>query len=139
MMKKIFIITMTVVTTLFSCAENKKNKNESLEKDMHSIEKTSALKFGTYVGLLPCASCSGIKQKLILKPDNTFVLEKIYEGREEETQSTNQGTFKIIDKILILSLESGPSKYKIENGFVEQLDLNGNPIESELNYKLTLE
>jgi len=38
---------------------------------------------GTYSGTTPCASCEGIKTKLSLKSNNTFVLDTEYLGNDD--------------------------------------------------------
>jgi uncharacterized lipoprotein NlpE involved in copper resistance len=37
---------------------------------------------GTYSGILPCASCAGIKTHLILKDDYSYKLEQDYLGKD---------------------------------------------------------
>lgn len=139
MIRKTLTITILTVFVLISCNENQKKTINSLEKieiESNSLENKQVI-FGTYIGTIPCADCSGISQKLTLKTDNTFILESIYLGNEDEKPFIEKGTFKAENKQLVLSLKHAPSIYKIGIGYVEQLDMEGKQIQSSLNYKLT--
>jgi len=139
MIKNILTITILTVCILISCSEHqKKTKNsiETIEIKSNSLEDNELI-FGTYIGTIPCADCTGILKKLTLNRDNTFVIESIYNGKGDEKPFIEKGIFKVENTKLILSIKQAPSIYKIGIGYVEQLDIDGNQIQSSLNYKLT--
>ncbi|MCG1037242.1 copper resistance protein NlpE [Polaribacter sargassicola] len=90
---------------------------------------------GFYKGVLPCASCSGIDNELTLNKDKTFKLQTVYLGKGEEKPFTKTGTYKVENNQLELLTKSG-FKYQINDDYLELLDIAGNKIESQLNYKL---
>lgn len=92
---------------------------------------------GIYKGELPCGNCTGIDNKMTLNADGTFLLETIYKGKRDDRVFKETGTYKVEEDILSLELKKAPFKYKIEADFIELLDIDGNKIESDLNYKLT--
>ncbi|MFA6686044.1 MAG: copper resistance protein NlpE, partial [Desulfuromonas sp.] len=61
--------------------------------DMHNSR--DALDWaGTYVGILPCADCSGIRTTLTLSPAHTYVLKSTYLGVEvPDPEYIDQGVF----------------------------------------------
>lgn len=98
---------------------------------------------GTYAGVLPCADCAGIRHTLVLRPDGAFFLRLTYLGKGEgegdsfddigRWASAEDGT---------LTLHGGheaPVKLAVaRDGVLRMLDAGGRPIESSLNYDLTL-
>lgn len=94
---------------------------------------------GTYFGLLPCGDCSGIDTKLILTKELNFTLETIYIGKGDEAVFTRNGTYKVEEEFLVLQNKNAPFKYKIHQKYLELLDIDGNIIKSDLNYKLLKE
>lgn len=117
-MKKILSVICLVSFILISCKSDK-NSNVS----------------GVYQGILPCANCDGIENKLILNNDLTFQLETTYLGKGDEKPFVKKGNYKIENQQLELLVKSG-FKYQINDNYLELLDISGNKIESELNYKL---
>ena len=97
------------------------------------IYKTSFDK-AFFEGILPCADCDGIKRNILLNADHTFLMESIYLGKAGHPFK-EKGTYKVSENFLILSIEA-PNKYSIGEGYIEQMDVNGNRIISTLNYKL---
>ncbi|OAD45020.1 copper resistance protein NlpE [Polaribacter atrinae] len=92
---------------------------------------------GVYIGEFPCADCVGIDNKMSLNSDGTFVLESTYRGKGDDTVFTKTGNYSVENGKVILELVESPFKYKIGDNYIEMLDIDGNKIESELNYKLT--
>ena len=91
---------------------------------------------GTYKGVLPCASCMGIDNELILKDNKTFLLKTIYLGTNNLSPNSITGTYKVQNNQLQL-IGKRVYRYQINDQFLELLDISGNKIESKLNYKLT--
>ncbi|WP_405604325.1 copper resistance protein NlpE [Polaribacter sp. Asnod1-A03] len=91
---------------------------------------------GVYEGELPCGDCIGIDNKMTLKVDKTFVLETIYRGKGNGKIFRKTGKYSVENEQLILNVKKSPFKYQIGDDYIELLDIDGNKIESELNYKL---
>ncbi|WP_436416712.1 copper resistance protein NlpE [Petrimonas sp.] len=130
-MKKLSILLVALVSiALISCNNAKQKKTET--PDMHTSEM--ALDYhGVYEGTLPCADCEGIKTKLTINDDNTFVLNSEYLGEENATFE-DKGTYFIENgEILVTQEEDGEQKYyKLQEGSLAQLDANKKPVEGEM-------
>ena len=118
---KHIIKVIAVVCILFSACKNNTAQDVS----------------GVYIGEFPCANCTGIDNKMTLNSDKTFVLESVYKGQGDDTVFTKTGNYSVENGKVILELETSPFKYEIGDNYIEMLDIDGNKIESELNYKLT--
>jgi len=92
----------------------------------------------TYKGTMPCADCPGIATTLNLRADSIFVLRSVYMNREGDPH-VDLGRWSV-DSNHRLILRSGtetPRMFSIvDAGTVRQLDLQGQPIASTLNYDL---
>lgn len=97
---------------------------------------------GTYKGTLPCADCEGIEVELTIDMDSTYALNSKYLGKGDDKGNTKQGTYKWIDGGTIeledLDTGAGPTKYKVGEGQIWQLDLQGNKVEGSLADKYIL-
>ncbi|MCI2227914.1 copper resistance protein NlpE N-terminal domain-containing protein [Polaribacter sp. MSW13] len=91
---------------------------------------------GIYKGEFPCGDCAGIDNKMTLNADSTFVLEKMYKGKGNDSIFKETGKYTVKEGKLFLELKQSPFKYEIRNNYIELLDIDGHKIESELNYKL---
>jgi len=118
-MKYIFNI-LLISTILFSACKSNEIKDVT----------------GVYKGEFPCADCTGIENKMTLNTDKTFVLEKVYKGKGDGHVFKETGTYLIKEGKLVLELKKSPFKYLIGDNYIELLDIDGNKIESQLNYKL---
>lgn len=90
---------------------------------------------GTYEGTLPCADCEGIKTSLRLSGDKTFIRTQTYLKDGKGTPFTDRGTFEFSDDgstIVLKASEDGPTRYRVGENSVTQLDRSGKPITSEL-------
>ncbi|MCU4419278.1 copper resistance protein NlpE [Acinetobacter bereziniae] len=77
---------------------------------------------GEYTGLLPCADCSGIKTKLILKSDHTYELIEEYEGvKGEGKEFKTQGSFSFDESGSIIGLDKNADgrKYFVGENILE--------------------
>lgn len=92
---------------------------------------------GVYKGEFPCGNCTGIDNKMTLNADGTFLLETVYNGKGDDRVFKETGKYIVEGGKLLLELKKLPFKYKIGKDFIELLDIDGNKIESKLNYKLT--
>ena len=92
---------------------------------------------GVYKGEFPCGDCTGIDNKMTLNADSTFVLETVYKGKGDDRFFKDSGRYSVKERKLVLKLKKSPFKYEIGDNFIELLDIDGNKIVSELNYKLS--
>ena len=95
--------------------------------------KTSLDWEGQYEGEIPSASGSGIHVTLTLHSDHTFLMVYDYIGREDSI-SNAEGTFTWDEagNVVILEHESLPPYYQVGEGYLRQLDLEGNAITGNL-------
>jgi len=93
--------------------------------------QTSAAWLGSYAGILPCASCSGIETTLTLNADGTYSIKELYQG--EGKPFVTKGTYTL-DKAgtkvtLIDKNDNGEHRsYKLGKGKITALDMSGNVI-----------
>ncbi len=73
---------------------------------------TSPLTKQTYTGILPCADCQGIKTKLILNKDKTFLYEQNYLGKSKKP-FINSGNYQVKGGTLTLSLADKPLNFSV--------------------------
>lgn len=93
-----------------------------------------------YRGELPCADCEGIRYHLALFKDKRYTLETVYLGTDEQNHFKKQGQWSLNDKSDTLTLDGindGPNQWRVISAdTIEQLDMQGQPINSQMNYKL---
>lgn len=148
-MKKATIL-LFVAIGLSACKKAQPQENQSDTSTVSIIDTTKTESpveesfvetnfdiIGKYEGVFPAASCPGIEKKLTLNADSTFVMSDVYIDRGDGKAFIDKGTFTIENNCLRLTIENSPSLYFIGDGFLEQLDMNGNKIEDGLNYTLT--
>jgi heat shock protein HslJ len=96
---------------------------------------------GTYTGLLPCASCEGIRTDLVLNDDMTFVLTTFYVGEnDDEIVETGSFTWNDAGNTVVLDgLTDRPNQFFVGENMLFQLDMDGNRITGDMAdaYKLT--
>ena len=96
----------------------------------------------TYMGVLPCADCPGIRYTLNLWGDGVFFLRITYLGKGEGEGSSfdDIGMWSLAAEGATLVLHGGreaPLKFAVKSADVlRQLDLEGKESESRLNYDL---
>lgn len=90
----------------------------------------------TFVGLLPCADCPGIRYQVNLFPDHTFVSRMIYEERNLSLDHHGHWQLTSEGKILVLRGEDrAQEKFAVRDVHtLRKLDVEGHEIESKLNY-----
>jgi len=90
---------------------------------------------GTYKGIMPCADCEGIATELVLNKDLTYVIKTKYLGKGDGKVLEESGNF-VWDKsggsITLKGLIDRPSKYKVGENQLIQLDMKGKPITGDL-------
>jgi copper homeostasis protein (lipoprotein) len=96
----------------------------------------------TFRGVLPCADCPGIEHHLDVYADGTYALRLVYQDRpESESVFDDIGRWSVSQGRPALVLRGGREGAVqfalLEDGGLRLLDLEGQPIESDLNYTLT--
>ncbi|HNP17822.1 MAG TPA: copper resistance protein NlpE N-terminal domain-containing protein [Fulvivirga sp.] len=89
---------------------------------------------GTYYGVLPCASCEGIETELTIADNANYVLIQQYLGEENSTFTT-KGSFHWEGNVIKLASSNegdSPKIFKVEEGKIRQLDLEGNPVTGKM-------
>ncbi len=121
----------------FSCSSTNQNTNSN-NLDTHTSQNSLDWQ-GTYFGVLPCASCPGIETELTLTNNQEFILTRKY--IDKQSSFTTKGKFiwaansiKIVDTI---NAENS-TIFKVEEGRLRQLDMNGNSIEGALSQNYIL-
>lgn len=132
--------------------ENRTKGNSDTEQAFIAEKKYKGLRI--YEGTIPCADCSGIQQRLVLKGDTAGIyrLTEIYKDATEDgdAEITSSGEWKIYftdkrrkDKRFYLS--QGDIKdsvrvinYEVKPDQITQLDMEGKAIQSNLSYRLKL-
>jgi copper homeostasis protein (lipoprotein) len=95
---------------------------------------------GTYKGVVPCASCEGIKTTLTLNEDLSFILLTQYLGKSEEVFEV-KGTFKWNEAgntIMLDGVKDAPNQFLVGENSLIQLDMSGNRITGDLAEKYIL-
>jgi uncharacterized lipoprotein NlpE involved in copper resistance len=95
---------------------------------------------GIYKGVTPCADCEGIETELTLNTDSTFVLSQKYLGMGEDAQGLRVGRYQWINDgiIELIGISDGAGLFKVGEGKIWQLDMNGKVIEGALANKYIL-
>lgn len=96
---------------------------------------------GSYQGILPCASCAGIKTTLTLSADGQFQLQRIYLGEEPDNEFNEAGRFSWDNrggKILLEAVDQDNRWFRVEENALRQLDQEGELISGDLadSYRL---
>jgi heat shock protein HslJ/uncharacterized lipoprotein NlpE involved in copper resistance len=94
----------------------------------------------TFTGELPCADCPAIRYHLNLWPDQVFMLRRSWLGKGEDAMHDDIGRWSINPERRALMLWAGkeaPLQFEIKGDHrLRLLDLDGNPIVSDLPYDL---
>lgn len=95
----------------------------------------------SYRGELPCADCAGIRYQISLFPDGVYTLSAVYFGTEAPRRVHEQGEWSLDASGETLTLaggDAGPRQWRVVEGAdsLEMLDLEGNAIDSSLNYRV---
>ena len=90
----------------------------------------------TFVGMLPCADCPGIRYQVNLFPDHTFVSRMTYEERNLSLNRHGHWQLTSEGKMLVLRGEDqAQEKFAVRDvDTLRKLDIEGHEIASKLNY-----
>ncbi|MBI6548962.1 envelope stress response activation lipoprotein NlpE [Xenorhabdus lircayensis] len=139
MNKKILLALLTAgVFTAVGCQNNAKLQNSpSLQSSTVSQDKLLPTE-KVFSGVVPCADCAGIETTLQLAKDGTYILNQTYlEAKSEENTFFETGLWIINGKKIVLSNQDGKkSYYQMKGENLAMLDIDGETIQSNLNYEL---
>ncbi|AIQ00062.1 copper resistance protein NlpE [Ornithobacterium rhinotracheale] len=142
--KKLSLVAVAVLA--LSACNNKSQKKQVTEKPTTTEtqkEETATNWKGVYTGTLPCADCEGIKTTLTLNNDNTFTLQSVYMGKNNQPFVENgKYIWDEANSEISINIEGeAPVKYKLENNTLTQLNADGQKNTEELAsmYVLTKE
>lgn len=112
----------------------------SLATDTVHTTRSSVDYAGTYKGITPCADCEGIETTLAVNTDSTFSFTTLYMGKGDGKAVVKTGKYVWVDggTIQLEGITDGPSKFKVGEGRMWQLDMQGNKVEGELADKYIL-
>ncbi|MGH8081802.1 MAG: copper resistance protein NlpE, partial [Lysobacter sp.] len=96
---------------------------------------------GGFSGTLPCADCSGIDTKIEFKADGSYSIEETYQGKKDgNAKGDGSWTAEEDGKRLRLDPNSKSDSDRlfevVSHDEVRQLDQEGKPIDSKLDYSL---
>ncbi|RWR00431.1 hypothetical protein ED28_18265 [[Pantoea] beijingensis] len=127
MNKIIVTLFLTLVLGLLTACQN-----QQMASAIHPSETMAQ----RYQGVLPCADCEGIQSTLALQEGGRYQLSELYLGSNDVYQQ--QGTWTRTAEKLVLISEQGNKRYfRPVGNELEMMDTEGNPINSENNYRLT--
>lgn len=140
---------------LTSCIEHSKNdtpapkKTKSTAEEQKFIEEKSYKGFTIYSGKIPCADCSGIEQRLVLKGDTIGIyrLTEVYKDATEDGDANlvSTGEWKYTNaktkKEIILSQghlgdSTRVATYQCEGNKMFQLTMDGEKVQPKYLYTL---
>lgn len=149
-MKRIILLNI-LVFSLVACNSSSKTsetKDASLQQDSivavdSHTSQTSLDYYGVYEGVLPCADCEGIKTKLTLNKDETFVLETSYlKNGQNLSPQKYSGKFswnEAGNTIKVEGVEDFNNQFFVGEGKLFVLDMSGEKITSSLKDHYVLE
>ena len=157
-MKKTITVLSIVTLLLTACAKPTRNASEDIQTtaqtqaaanyeaatptiDSEHNAQTSLDWAGEYIGLLPCADCSGIQTKLVLNQDNTYELTEQYQDKGDGKAFESKGSFQFDannTSVIELDKTGDNRKYFVAEGYLKALDMEGNEITGDLADKYEL-
>jgi copper homeostasis protein (lipoprotein) len=144
---------LVVLVSFYSCIEHQKERESEPKKPASSTLRERHYKtVRVYNGVIPCADCSGIIQKLVLKGDSIGIyrLTETYKdaGEDGDAVIISSGEWKLIteNNAQQLYLSQGSlqdsariMRYEYNKSVLHQFELDGAQIESKFAYTLRLE
>ena len=90
----------------------------------------------SFSGTIPCADCAGINLTINLWADSTYYLRQEYLGEDDIVFDI--GKWKTDgDLLTLVGAHNAPMSFHLESPVsLHMLDLEGNPVDSDLNYDL---
>ncbi|CBV41535.1 META domain-containing protein [Halomonas elongata] len=133
-MKRMFLFCYFLLAAVFlvGCAAAERSGTEKAEATFGELP-------ASFRGTLPCADCPGIRYQLSLFADGVYTLETVYLGSDEANRYHEKGEWSLdgAGKTLTLTDDEGTRLWRVQDAStLEALDLEGNEIESSLDYTL---
>ncbi|MCC9134950.1 copper resistance protein NlpE [Pontibacter silvestris] len=122
--------------------------SRAIETQPLNQAKPVAVTTGTYVGVIPCADCEGIRMELILNKDKTFSLKQTYKGEAKGKNNLEvkgkwfaaKGNSQNPSAVIIQLIPAGnhdPAYFRqVSKTRIKMLDRQQNEIKSKQNYTL---
>ena len=133
MIKKVLPFLM-IAMLIVSCKSHKETSQPNADNSMTSLDWN-----GTYVGIIPCADCEGLKTVITLNTDLTFTKKTQYVGKSDEISSvTGSFLWNKSGNTVILDAGGISQSYMVGENTLTHLDQKGKQITGELanNYIL---
>jgi len=137
-----------VCFSFISCGESDSNVPEAEEVVLDLVEPVDTVHntqnsvdyAGTYKGITPCADCEGIEVELTINRDSSYAHSITHLGKGDIAPVKKSGKFVWVNggTIQLSGVTDGPSKFKVGEGRIWQLDMQGNKVEGELADKYIL-
>ena len=140
-MKKI-IAAFALSVLVLSCATGKQGKEEPLGNENNTLEHGSrgALDWsGLYSGTIPSADSHGIDVQIALNKNETFIVKYHYLGKDDVFVFTGNFSWDDQGSMIILDSDTLPRYYKVREGSLLQMDMQGNVITGEFAGSYILE
>jgi copper homeostasis protein (lipoprotein) len=118
-----------------ACSGNPTNTQPDIQSGDHTPK--------TYAGVIPCADCEAQRLVLTLFPDSTYRMRRTYSGvsNGQDKNFYDIGRWVVEDKGDLLKLHGGHEsmlQFRIQAyDRLRMLDIEGNDIQSNLNYELS--
>jgi|SRR5690606_37622702 len=144
-MKK--LIYVSLILCAFTACKNNKEKEPAEElveteqvPDMHTSQ--IALDWqGVYKGVLPCADCEGIEIEVKLSEDNSYVVKRLYLGKDDNIFEEN-GILEWTEDggsiVLTEKVKGSPTLFKVGENYLLHLNQKGEIIEGEMAERYVL-
>ncbi len=132
------LILAIVLPCLFSSCQQANNKAENRQNTITKADSIPVIP-GIYMGMLPCADCSGIEYTLTLNPDSTFILKSTYLGKPADRNTfIEAGSWNMVSAgTLQLELPQRNLFLKSKGKNLLWLDNQGDEIKTGQNYQLS--
>lgn len=135
---KMMMLTMFSIYSLLGMMACKTSSKNTTAQGAGDNSMTSLDWDGTYYGILPCADCAGIETVVALNKNLTYTVKRKYMGKGDSI-NISSGSFTWAKDGGSVSLgNESPSKYKVGENKIIQLDMNGNQITGNLSDKYIL-
>jgi len=134
-----FLLSVIVIFSgISSCKTAQKAQSNPIqtkgENSMNSVDWQ-----GSYLGILPCADCEGIKTRIVLNKDLSYTLETMYMGKDNNVFES-RGKFEWVENGGIITLgETEKQMYLVGENKLIHLDKNGRKITGDLAGKYIME
>ena len=149
----LLVFCLSIVLT--SCIEHTKDQKKTapgtidIKGEQQFIKEKTYTGLRIYIGKIPCADCSGIEQRLVLKGDTVGIyrLTEIYKDATEDGDATvvSTGEWKITktkaqDQLYISQGHIGDSmrtaRYEFAESKLYQTELDGEAVKPKYLYTL---